>query len=100
MLESGVGRSFPQDMQYYLLVGGVGFVTVATPAAGLQIDFYVADQRGRVADLNDGAAKIRARFLVPEPGMNDAQALAVDGFEVVAEEALVMPNLLEQALGR
>jgi hypothetical protein len=47
--------------------------------------------------LDDGPVKIGAGPVIPEAGMQDAQQLAVGGAEFVAAEALVVPDVLQQA---
>src|SRR5688572_580753 len=87
-------------MQNDILVVRVRGVSVPAPAADLQIDLDVADFRGRVVELNDRVSKIRPRLFVPESGMDHAHALAVEGAQVVAPNALVKPNLLQQTFRR
>src|SRR5688572_21464384 len=73
---------------------------VPAPAACLQVDFDVADFGGRVVELNNGVAKIRSRFLVPKARVNHADTPAVERAQIVAANALMKPNLLQQTLGR
>jgi hypothetical protein len=50
--------------------------------------------------LHDGAAKVRAGPVIFETGMKHADGLAVQCFELAAQEALLLPNGLKQMFGR
>ena len=98
---SGGWRSvFPDDVQHDILESRIAVVAVRVPAAGAQINFHVAGARRVVADLNDRAAKIRPAFGAGEAGMKNADGLSVGGFELVAAQALMLPDGLEQTFGR
>ena len=73
---------------------------VALPIAGNQINFDIARARVVLAELEDGAAKIGTRAVIPEARMKDAHRLSIGGAEFIAAEALVMPDVLEEAFGR
>jgi hypothetical protein len=77
----------------------VAVVTVRVPAAGAQINFHVAGTRRAVADLNDCAPKIRPAFDAGKTGMQNANGFSIRSFELVAAQALMPPNGLEQTLG-
>ena len=53
-----------------------------------------------MADLNYRAAEIRSSFQIAEPGMKHANDLSVQRLELRALEALMLPDGLEQSLGR
>jgi hypothetical protein len=92
--------SVPNDVQDHLPERGIAVVAVGVPAAGLQIHFHVAGVRRGVAELDNGAAKIRAAFATQKTRMKNPHGLAVQGSQLLAEQALVLPDGLEQALGR
>jgi hypothetical protein len=48
--------------------------------------------------LDNGPAKIRTGLVIPETGMKNTQRLAIDGAEFVAEETLVVPDVLQEPL--
>jgi len=49
--------------------------------------------------LQDGAAKIGSGLMIPKAWMQHAQRLAVQGAEIVAAQALVVPDVLQKAFG-
>ena len=65
-----------------------------------QINLDIARARFVLAELEDGAAEIGAGAVIPEAGMKHAHSLAVGGAEFVAAEALVAPDILQEAFGR
>jgi hypothetical protein len=87
-------------MKHYVLKAFICVVPVRTPTGGTQVNFHVAGARGVVADLDDRATKIRAAFDADESGMKNADNFSVGGFKPVAAEPLVLPDSLEEALGR
>jgi hypothetical protein len=70
------------------------------PILRQHIDLDVALARLVLAELQDGPAKIRSGLVIPEAGMQHADGLAVESAEEVAAEALVVPDILQQAFGR
>jgi hypothetical protein len=78
----------------------VVLVVVALPIAGNQINFDIARARVVLAELEDGAAEIGTRAVIPEAWMEHAHRLPIGGAEFVAAKALVMPDVLEEALRR
>jgi hypothetical protein len=70
------------------------------PVLGDQIDLDVARAWFVLAELEDSGAEIRAWLVIPEAGMEHSQRLAIEGAEVLAAQALVVPDALEQALRR
>jgi len=73
---------------------------VGAPAAGAQVNLHVTGTRRGVADLNDRAAKIRPAFDTHKTGMQNANGLSISGPELVAAEALMAPDGLQEAFGR
>ena len=69
------------------------------PAVGVKVDFHVAGARRGVPKLDDCAAEIRAAFAADESGVKNPHRLAVQGFQLLAEQVLVLPDGLEQLLG-
>ena len=53
-----------------------------------------------VAELHDRAAEIRAAFDAAETRMKDTDRLTVQGLELFAKQSLVLPDGLQEALGR
>lgn len=90
----------PNDVQQDILKRGITIVTVGAPAGGAQVNFHVAGTRCGVADLNDGAAKIRSALNADKTGMQNPDGFAVGGLKPVALQSLVAPDGLEQAFRR
>ena len=82
------------------MVSRIAIVAVAMPARGVQINFDVAAAGLFAGELEDGSAKIRSGFVVPETGMKNAHRLAVQGLQSVAPQALALPDALQQPFGR
>jgi hypothetical protein len=87
-------------MQDDVLEGGVAIMAVGMPAAGTEVHFHVAGPWRLVADLHNRAAKIRSALHAAETGMKDTDRFTVQGLELFAEQALVLPDGLQEALGR
>ena len=87
-------------MQHHVFEILIVVVAVRAPAAGAQVNLHVAGTRRVAADLDDRAAKIRPAFDADETGMKHADGFAVGGFQLVAPQPLVLPDGLEQPLGR
>src|SRR5688572_27875393 len=77
----------------------VAIVSVCMPATGVQVDLDVAGDGRLAGELDDGFAKIGSAFVAPEAGMEDVNGFAVEGLEAIAEEALMVPDLLQEAFG-
>ena len=75
-------------------------MAVCVPAIRVEVYFNIAGARRGVAELNDRAAKIRAAFAADESGVKNPHGLAVQGFQLVAEQALVLPDGLEKFFRR
>jgi hypothetical protein len=70
---------------------------VGLPVAGNAVNFHVAGTGRFAAELEDGGVEIGAGGAVPKAGMEDAQGLAVEGLQIVAAQALVQPDALQEA---
>jgi len=70
------------------------------PAGGMQINFHVTGARRGIANLNERAFKIRAAFDTDKSGVKNADRAPGIGFELVALDALMLPDGLKQTLGR
>jgi hypothetical protein len=87
-------------MQQDVSKSGVAVMTVTAPAAGLQVHLDITLSRRFVAELQNRSAEIGPAFQIMEAGMKNPDRLAVQGFKLIAQNPLVFPNGLEQALGR
>ena len=85
----------PDIFEIWIPVMPVGF-----PAGQLQINFHITRHRRLGVELNDRVAKIWAGAVIPEAGMQHTHGAAVGEFQLLAQEALVMPDVLQQRLGR
>src|SRR5207249_926089 len=83
-----------------VLEGGVAVVPVRAPTAGTDVHFNITGAWGRIANLDDCPAKIRTAFKAAKPRMKDYDRLAVQGLELIAQQALVLPDALQQRFGR
>jgi hypothetical protein len=90
----------PDDVENDPGKGGVAVVAVGLPVAGEEVNFNVAGNSRLAAELEHRAVEIGAGLVVPEAGMEDAQRLAVGRLELVAAQALMEPDALEEAFGR
>jgi hypothetical protein len=84
-------------MQNNVLEGGIAIMAVRAPPAGTEIHLHVAGPWRSVADLHDRAAKVGSAFNTAETGMKDSDRFTVQGLELLAEQALVLPNGLQEA---
>jgi hypothetical protein len=84
-------------MQDNVLEGGITIMAVRAPAAGTEVHLHVAGPWRSVADLHDRAAKIGPAFNTAETRMKDSDRFTVQGLELLAEQALVLPNGLQEA---
>ena len=80
-------------------VGGVDVVLMAVPCGGVQVDLDIAGPGEMIPELDEGIAKVRACLVVPETGVKNSDGLAVQGQELIATDALVLPEGLEKAFG-
>jgi hypothetical protein len=76
----------------------VPIVAVGPPAARVQINFHIAGARRGVADLQNGVAEIRPTFEADEPGVKNADAYSIGGFQFAAFEPLMLPDGLQEPL--
>lgn len=77
--------------------GGITIMAVRAPAAGTEVHLHVAGSWRSVADLHDSTAKVGTAFNTAETGMKDSDRFTVQGLELLAEQALVLPNGLQEA---
>jgi hypothetical protein len=87
-------------MKNNVFVGRIASMPMAAPSTRLQINFDVPNHRRRGIKLNNCIAKIGTRLLIPKARMNHANAPIVDGAKFIAEQALMLPNLLKKSLRR
>ena len=87
-------------MENDVLESGVALVMMRAPAAGMEIDFDIAGAGRLVADLHERAAKVRPRLMVRKTRMKHAHNFSVQCPELIAQEALVLPDGLQQILRR
>ena len=78
-----------------MLKSRITVVAVRPPAAGAKIHFHIAGAWRVVADLHHGTAKIRPAFDTAKTRMKQAHALTVQGRQLFAPQALVLPDGLE-----
>ena len=90
----------PNHMQNDITKGGISVVTMGAPTGGLQIDFNIAIANAFVPDLDDRALEIRPGFVIFKAGVKNSHGLTVQGYEFVAQEALMLPDRLEQLFRR
>ena len=82
-------------MQKHVLEGGVLIVAMRAPSRITNINFDVArDGRGR-AKPEHRIAKIRTAFDARKTRMKHAERLTVQGAQLVAAQALLLPDGLE-----
>ena len=87
-------------MEPDIFESGIFIMAMHVPAGGTQVDFDIADKGRFIAQLQHRAAKIRAAFDADKTGMKNSDAPAIGGLELIAPEALVLPDGLQQPLGR
>lgn len=73
---------------------------MSAPAVRVQVHFDVARNRRGVAELDNRAAKVRAAFAIQKTRMKNADRITVQAPELIAQEALVLPDRLEQIFRR
>jgi hypothetical protein len=87
-------------MQDHSFEGRIAIVPMSAPAARSQIHFHIALGGWRIANLDKRATEIRPSFQIMEARMKNPNWLTVQGFKLIAQQPLVLPDGLEQALGR
>ena len=75
-------------------------MTVRAPPVCVKVYFNIASAWWSVAELDDGTAKIRAAFATDKSGVKYSHGLAVQGFQLLPEQSLMLPDGLEQFLRR
>jgi hypothetical protein len=73
---------------------------VRVPAAGSNVHFHIPAKGRIAAHLHDGVTEIRSALDAAKTRMKNAQGLTVQGLELVAPQALVLPDGLQQPFGR
>jgi hypothetical protein len=80
--------------------GGIAVVMMGLPILREDVNFDIARARLVLAELQDSAAEIGAGLVIPKARMEHAHRLASQGAEIVAAEALMVPEVLQEAFGR
>ena len=70
------------------------------PARDAEVHLHIAGARSGVTDLDERVTKIRTAFRIRKTGMKQADTLTVQGLQLIAAQALVLPDGLEQTLRR
>jgi hypothetical protein len=78
----------------------IPMVLVSSPAGRIQVNFHVPSHWQFTAELQNRPAKVRAGFAIPKARMQNPNFSAVQGAEVVALDALVKPDGLQEFFGR
>ena len=97
--QAGIGLAGPDDVQDDVLESGVGVVAVRAPAAGVEIDLDIAGDGLRGIELDDRVAEVGSAFMAPEAGVQHENAAAIGAAQLIAEEALMKPDGLQQVFG-
>ena len=90
----------PDHMQNDVLECGILVVPMRSPTVRAKVDFHITGGRWLVPDLNDRCPKVRPTLQIAEPGMKHPHALPVQRLELGALKTLMLPDGLEQSLGR
>jgi hypothetical protein len=75
-------------------------VMMRLPILRNDINLNIARTRFLLAELEHGPVEIRPGLVIPETRMEHAHLLAIGGAEIIAAEALVVPDILQQAFRR
>jgi len=89
----------PDDVQDHGLELGIAVVAVGFPAACDQIQFNVAADGRLISELNDRRAKVGSALATEETGVKDSHGLSVERAQLVAAQALVLPDGLQELFG-
>jgi len=87
-------------MQEYLSERGIAIVTMSSPTARAQVHFDVTGMRAILPELHHGPAKIRPAFNIVKSRVKNTNGHSVQSLKLIAKQSLVLPNRLEQPLGR
>src|SRR6185436_2346297 len=92
------GRVFglPDHVKNHLLIIRIDVMPMGLPIAAPQVEFDIAGEHQAVIEAEHGTLEVRAALAVPEAGMQDLQAPAVEGDKFVPANALMKPDGLEQ----
>lgn len=96
----GGGLAVPHDVEDDVFECGIFVVTVSAPAVVANVHFDVAARGSGIAELDHGVAKVRATLDTRETGMKNPHALAVHCGQLIAAQALVLPDGLEKFFRR
>jgi len=87
-------------MQNDIAKSWIAVVPVRPPASDADVHFHIAGAWSGIADLDERVPKIRTAFHIGETGMKQTKTLAVQSLQLIAAQTLVLPDGLEQTLGR
>ena len=76
-------KTVPDNVENHASVRGIISVAMAVPSGGFEINLDVARDWQIVFELDDGSAKVWARFAIQETGMQHAQSPAVHEPELI-----------------
>ncbi len=75
-------------------------MSMRAPAIGLKINFNIAGAGGFRTELQNRTAKIRPGLAIMKTGMKNAHGLTVQSLQLVAQQALMQPDNLQQPFRR
>lgn len=96
---AGGAVAFPDDVEDHALERDVAMMAVSLPAAGMNVHLHVPGTGWILAELDDGVVKIGSAFERGEARMKNPDRTTVQTPESIAEEALMLPNGLEEPFG-
>ncbi len=91
---------FPHDVKNHILISGVRLMFVTAPRRRVEVDFDIPGDWRIGVKLKHGSAKIRSGLVVPKAGMKDPETPAILNAQPITQHALVLPDGLEETLGR
>lgn len=83
-------------MEKDVAVGRVDIMSVAMPRGRMQVDFHIAGSWEVIRELDQRVTKIGTGLVVPETGMQDTDRSTIAHEELVAAQALMKPDCLEE----
>ena len=86
-------------MQKDIPEGGIHIVPMGVPTTGTQIHLHVPAPRRLFTKLKDGAAEVGTSFQILKTRVKHSNIFPVQGVQMVAQQALLAPNGLQQAFG-
>lgn len=90
----------PDDVEDHILERWILVVTMSAPARVADVHFNVAGDGSVVSKLNHSLAEVRSAFHAAEAGMQHAHALDVERGQLIAAQALMLPDGLKKLLRR